>query len=169
MAKQKTTFLEFGYKEDKKKTVGELGLTYGKQKGKDVKKAKIENKELKIVPYILCPICCKNQPLNRTGTYRRNMNKASKKKDFKDGKKVEFRSTKYNPNKETTFGKFDFENSPFVSIRQVTGSEGIVEIEIITISQVKSMSVSDRKKIIPIIEKIRESCFKTLELTEELI
>lgn len=165
-----TTFFEFEYKKDKKK-VEELGLTYTKQKAAEVKKNPIEDKERKRIPYILCPICCRNQPLNRTGVYRRNIKKVKGKKDSKKPKEgnVELRSVKYNPDKETSFGKFDFINSPFISIREATGSEGILEVEIITIKQVKNMSTGDKVKIIPIINAIRDSCFKTLELTEGLV
>ena len=165
-----TTFFEFEYKKDKKK-IEELGLTYTKQKAVDIKKTKIEDKERKRIPYILCPICCRNQPLNRTGVYRRNIKKVSGKKDYKKPKEgnVELRSVKYNPDKETSFGKFDFANSPFISIREATGSDGILEVEIITIKQVRNMSPVDKAKIIPIINPIRDSCFKTLELTEGLI
>lgn len=165
-----TTFFEFEYKKDKKK-IEELGLTYTKQKAGEVKKTPIEDKERKRIPYVLCPICCRNQPLNRTGVYRRNIKKVKGKKDYKKPKEgnVELRSIKYNPDKETSFGKFDFANSPFISIREATGSEGILEVEIITIKQVKNMSAGDKAKIIPIINAIRDSCLKTLELTDGLI
>ena len=168
MAKNRSTFLDFKYKEDKKKSEG-FGLTYEKHKAKDVKKIGIEDKELKLVPYIVCPICCRNQPLNRTGTFRRNINKRSKKRDTKTGETKDFRSVVYNPNKETTFGKFDFENAPFISIRQVTGANGIIEVDIITLKQVKNMSANDKVKIIPIIEAIRNSCEKILGYTDELV
>lgn len=169
--KPASTFFEFEYKKDKEERTGEFGLTYIKNKAKDVKSLKI-HEDKKLIPYIVCPICCRNQPLNRTGNYGRNARKKiAKKKDTKNAKgpKVDYRSTKYNPKGETSFGKFDFENSPLISIRQVLGGNGIVEVDIITINQIKNMSANDKIKILPIINAIRESCFTTLELTEELI
>lgn len=180
-----TTFFEFEYKKDKKK-IEELGLTYTKQKTAEVKKNPIEDKERKLVPYLVCPICCHNQPLKRTGKWRRTVGKRSfikgqdKREEHKNkNKEILFRSVKYIPQeldedgniifKETSFGKFDFINSPFISIREAMGGiSGLPEVEIITLEQVKNMSAGDKAKIIPIINAIRDSCFRTLELTEGL-
>lgn len=196
MGKQRSTFLEFKYKEDKKKPE-EFGLTYEKNKAKDIRNRVIEqeDEEKKLIPYLVCPLCSHHQPLKRTGVWRRKQSKnfmkkyAEKKslKDGKEGKKVTLRSVKYIPQekdedghiiwKETSFGKFDFKNSPFISIRQAmgkhidraTGKEGLPEVDIITLAQVKNMSANDKVKIIPIIEEIRNACNNVLEYTEGLI
>ncbi|HDK42282.1 MAG TPA: hypothetical protein ENG87_02800 [Candidatus Pacearchaeota archaeon] len=166
MAKEKpiSTFLDFDLRPDKKDSEG-FGIS-----------RKVA-KEIKLVPYVVCPLCGLNRPLHKTGNYyiMRKKAKAKNIDEFKqkleEGKYIKSsRSKRYNPNKETRFNLYDLKNGPFISLRQALGrGHGIKEVEIIKLSNIKNMTnTSDRKLLIDIIKEIRVQCKKILDFTEDI-
>lgn len=181
MDKKISTFLNYGEKD-----TSELGLT-----DTATRSIKGPRRRGKLIKYAVCPICSMNRVLDRTGVYenyKRAIRKKSygtakgdvqgisdsKKLDIRTGKATMLRSRQYNPERITAFDKYDFENAPFISVREVMGrpSEGeqggIVEVAIIRFKDISRLPLSDRNALKPLIEQIKSQCAKTIDYIESL-
>lgn len=178
MARNPTSFLRLEMDDEKEIAPKDEG--FGLSDIKHKRRSKIRH-----MSYIVCPLCCLNRPLNRTGSYSRMTQKRKSFKEYKDeyrigadgkttektGKKIQRRSAKYNPNGETRFDLYDTENAPFISVRQYLGAgvkSGISEVAIVTLEGVKGLTKGDKEMVLPLIQQLRAKCKEILKATEDV-
>ena len=136
-----------------------------------------EYKEPNFVPFLICPICGLNRPMNRTGVYAMNIAKRNIKsergmreyvKQFIEGKRIHSRAKKYNPSKETRFDIVNIEDEPFVMYKIAGGKGRFNEVPelAVTYSDIKKMSDNDQRILGEYVEQIKRQCIDILELFE---
>lgn len=138
---------------------------------------KVAKKVGKKIAFVVCPCCGMSRKLNKTGGYYIQQSKTRKPKLISDleeklrtGELIKSpRSRTYNPEKNTGFNTYSF-NEPFISIRESGGrGTGFREVEIIKMSDIPKLPKKDQKMLLDLVNEIREQCNKILDYTDKLI
>lgn len=138
---------------------------------------KVAKRVGKKIAFIVCPLCATSRKLNKTGGYYIRQSKTRKPKNIRDleeklrtGELIKSpRSRTYNPEKNTGFNAYSFDE-PFISLRESNGrGTGFREVEIIKMSDIPKLPKKDQKVLLDLINEIREQCQKILDYTDKLL
>ncbi|MDP2366272.1 MAG: hypothetical protein Q8M94_21170, partial [Ignavibacteria bacterium] len=129
---------------------------------------KVTKRVGKKIAFVVCPLCCTSRKLSKTGGYYISRSKTRKPKSIGELIKPP-RSRKYNPEKETRFNTYSFDE-PFISIRESGGrGTGFREVEIIKMSDIPKLPKKDQKMLLDLIVELRGHCQKILDYTDKLV